>query len=256
MSNCVSWWDAIHPRFEAYELCGMTPIIRRTVCPVCTAVLRRFKNCVPIRAALPHRTRPNLGQISDRHSGKAHYVQYAFAGWRFRWQLNRVNRYVLYVRAYGCAGMRGMGGDTDSGAERETPAWRAIHGWIVRRPHTKNNDTCVSHTSQNGTPRHQHGGRCNAYGAVCHCRLSDLWEKMKTNSWGGDLFAAWRMWNSSCGQSKPYTLSECQRLYGHSNLCRTARRWTLSANEIYSLKILISRDCLCREIWQKWWYMR
>ena len=24
---------------------------------------------------------------------------------------------------------------------------------------TKNNDTCVSHTSQNGTPRHQHGGR-------------------------------------------------------------------------------------------------
>ena len=51
-----------------------------------------------------------------------------------------------------------MGGDTDSGAERETPAWRAIHGWIVRRLHTKNNDTCVSHTSQNGTPRHQHGG--------------------------------------------------------------------------------------------------
>ena len=33
-----------------------------------------------------------------------------------------------------------MGGDTGSGAERETPAWRAIHGWIVRRPHTKNND--------------------------------------------------------------------------------------------------------------------
>ena len=27
-----------------------------------------------------------------------------------------------------------MGGDTDFGAERETPAWRAIHGWIVRRP--------------------------------------------------------------------------------------------------------------------------
>ena len=36
-----------------------------------------------------------------------------------------------------------MGGDTGSGAERETPTWRAIHGWIVRRPHTKNNDTCV-----------------------------------------------------------------------------------------------------------------
>lgn len=78
------------------------------------------------------------------------------------------------MHEYGCAGMRGMGGDTDSGAERETPTWRAIHGWIVRRPHTKNNDTCVSHTSQNGTPRHQHGGRCNAYGAVCRCRLPDL----------------------------------------------------------------------------------
>ena len=86
----------------------------------------------------------------------------------------------LYVRANGCAGMRGMGGDTGSGAERETPAWRAIHGWIVRRPHTKNNDTCVSHTSQNGTPRHQHGGRHSAYGAVCRCHLLDLWEKQST----------------------------------------------------------------------------
>ena len=102
---------------------------------------------------------PTWDAIPDCHSGKAHYIQYAFADWQSRWQLNRVNRYFLYVRAYGCAGMRGMGGDADSGAERETPAWRAIHGWIVRRPHTKNNDTCVSHTSQNGTPRHQHGGR-------------------------------------------------------------------------------------------------
>lgn len=48
----------------------------------------------------------------------------------------------------------------DYHASRVLPAaWRAIHGWIVRQPHTKNNDTCVSHTSQNGTPRHQHGGR-------------------------------------------------------------------------------------------------
>ena len=84
------------------------------------------------------------------------------------------------MRANGCAGMRGMGGDTGSGAERETPAWRAIHGWIVRRPHTKNNDTCVSHTSQNGTPRHQNGGRRSAYGAVCRCHLSDPREAQNT----------------------------------------------------------------------------
>ena len=47
-----------------------------------------------------------------------------------------------------------------------------------RRPHTKNNDTCVSHTSQNGTPRHQHGGRCNAYGAALPAAVCEAFEKM------------------------------------------------------------------------------
>lgn len=75
-----------------------------------------------------------------------------------------------------------MGGDTDSGAERETPAWRAIHGWIVRRPHTKNNDTCVSHTSQNGTPRHQHGGGAMPMEQFAAAVCPTYEKNIKTNS--------------------------------------------------------------------------
>ena len=65
------------------------------------------------------------------------------------------------------------GATTTSIADR---LWQACG----RRPHTKDNDTCVSHTSQNGTPRHQNGGRRSAYGAVCRCHLSDPREAQNT----------------------------------------------------------------------------
>ena len=103
--------------------------------------------------------------------------------------------------------MRGMGGDADSGAERETPAWRAIHGWIVRRPHTKNNDTCVSHTSQNGTPRHQHGGRYNAYGAALPAAVCLTYEKNNIYSGGSSM-------DKQLEESKPKKQEEILSLCG------------------------------------------
>ena len=38
----------------------------------------------------------------------------------------------------------------------------------------EHSDYLIAYASQRRTPRHKHGGRCNAYGAVCRRRLPDL----------------------------------------------------------------------------------
>ncbi|MFR7743900.1 MAG: hypothetical protein ACLU3I_11865 [Acutalibacteraceae bacterium] len=97
--------------------------------------------------------------------------------------------------------------------------------------HTKNNDTCVSHTSQNGTPRlHQHGGRVTAYGAALPAAVCLTYEKNNIYSGGSSM-------DKQLEESKPKSREEILSLCRCRNLCKG-----MQSKMIYILQEALKRS--------------